>query len=227
MLSDVTIRRDPPESIFLKYLYKARKAVSLRNRRQMNERIKQKLENTSFSLICNNCLGGVFLHDAGRQFTSPTVNLAFDGEEFIRFVENLEHYLYSDFVFKEQNYVQYPVADLDDIEVRFVHYRDNEECVRTWRKRTERIDWTHIFVIATDADGLNTPDLFERFDKLPYRKVLFTAQSLPQYEWAVTVPQFRGRFQVRIMTQMANFKGERYYETCFDIAKWIRENCQK
>lgn len=171
--------------------------------------------------------GGVFLHDAGRQFTSPTVNLAFDGEEFIRFTENLEHYLYSDFVFKTQNYVRYPVADLDDIEVRFVHYKDNEECINSWRKRTERIDWDHLFIIATDADGLNRPELFKRFDSLPYKKILFTAQNLPQYEWAITVPQFEGRFQVRVMTQVANFRGERYYETCFNIPKWIKENCQE
>ena len=52
---------------------------------------------------------------------------------------------------------------------------------------------------------------------------MFTAGIYPEYDWAITVPQFKGRFQVRIMTDFANFRGQRYYETCFDIAKWIKE----
>lgn len=158
------------------------------------------------------------------QFLSPTINLALDGEEFIKLAENLKHYVYGQIKFKEQSYVPYPVADLEDIEIRFVHYKDETDCANIWRRRTDRIDWDHLLIVATDADGLNRPDLLERFDKLPYKKVLFTAKKLPQYDWAITVPQFEGRFQVRVMTQVANFKGERYYETCFDLPKWILES---
>lgn len=164
----------------------------------------------------------MFCHDAGRQFTSPTVNLAFDGEEFICFLEKIHEYLNCSFEFIEQDMVPYPVACLNDIEVRFVHYKSNEECISCWERRKQRIDWEHIYIIATDADGLNRPDLLERFDKLPFKnKILFTSKSLPQYDWAITVKQFINRKQVRIMTQTANFKGQRYYETCFDIAQWI------
>lgn len=42
-----------------------------------------------------------------------------------------------------------------------------------------------------------------------------------QYDWAFCVPQFEGRFQVRIMMGIANLKGQKYYETAFDLANWI------
>ena len=150
------------------------------------------------------------------------MNLAFDGKEFVCFLENIHDYLNASFEFIEQDYVPYPVGHLGDIEVRFVHFKSSEECVSAWERRKQRIDWDHIYIIATDADGLNSPDLLERFDKLPFRnKILFTSLNLPQYDWAITVKQFSNRKQVRVMTQTANFKGQRYYETCFDIAKWI------
>ncbi len=110
---------------------------------------------------------------------------------------------------------------LDDIEVRFVHYKMQEECVEKWRNRTSRMVWDNIYIIATDQDGLGRSDLLERFDKLPFNKVMFTSQMLPQYDWAVTVPKFKGRFQVKLMTAFADSNGRREYEKCFDLAEWI------
>lgn len=56
---------------------------------------------------------------------------------------------------------------------------------------------------------------------------MFTAKKYPQYDWAIQVKQFRKRNTVHIMTDFANFKGQRYYETAFDITKWIKNNYQK
>lgn len=67
--------------------------------------------------------------------------------------------------------------------------------------------------------------MLERFDALPYtNKIMFTARDYPQYPWAIQVSQFKKRNNVRIMTAFANMRGQRYYETCFDIADWIRTN---
>lgn len=225
MLEDNSILRNPPPDFFTRAVNKARIHSSPKGRKEKNEIISRIVKDKNFTIFCNNCLGGVFMHDAGKRFNSPTVNLAFDGEEFIKFLENPDKYLGGQFKFKQCPQVDYPVADLEDIEIRFVHYKSEAECVEAWERRTKRIDWNNLFVIATDNDGMGRKDLLERFDKLPYdNKIMFTAQELP-YKWAVCVPAFRGRKQVRIMTQFADFKGTRYYETCFDIASWIAERC--
>lgn len=36
---------------------------------------RKRLKNTDFSLITNNCVGGIISHDMHLQFRSPTVNL--------------------------------------------------------------------------------------------------------------------------------------------------------
>ena len=224
MLSDRTIKREPIYPLPRRILLRLRKLVAPRFRPKLDQKIVRTLEGVDFSIFSNNCLGGVFYHDAKRQFTSPTINTALDGEDFIRFLERPKHYLDHEMEFFSWPDHPYPIAKIDDIEVRFVHYRTKEEAEEIWHRRAERILWDNLFIVATNHDGLARPDLMERFDKLPYpNKIMFVSAEYPQYPWAITVPQFRGRFQVRVMTSFANFRGQRYYETCFDLAQWIRE----
>lgn len=87
-----------------------------------------------------------------------------------------------------------------------------------------RFLWNHIYVIATGHDGMERPDLMERFDKLPYRnKIMFTFGKW-DYPWAHQVKRAHGI--VRPFTEVASFTGKRFYETAFDIASWIVE-CEK
>lgn len=226
MLSDASIKRDDNPILLRRILLKLREIFSKEKRQLLNKKIHAQLEGVSFSIFCNNCLAGVFYHDAGLEFTTPTVNLAFDGEDFIRFLERPKYYLNHEMKFiSVEGIHNYPIAHIDDIEVRFVHYNTQEEAEQAWKRRTERINWSSLFIIATNHDGMGRDDLMERFDKLPYKnKVMFVSHEYPQYDWAVLVPQFKGRFQVKIMTSFANFMGERYYETCFDIPNWICKN---
>lgn len=227
MLSDTTIRRDGNYSIPRRMVLNFRKRAASRFRPQLNERIRKTLGDIQFTVFSNNCLGGVFYHDAGRQFTSPLINTAMDGEDFIRFLENPHYYLNEEMKFITWPGHNYPIARIDDIEVRFVHYKSNEEAEKKWRERAKRIVWDNIYIIATNHDGLGKPDLMKRFDALPYNKIMYVSKEYPQYDWAICVPQFKGRFQVRIMTNFANFHGERYYETAYNLPEWIRRESVK
>lgn len=227
MLSDTTIKRDKNYNYARRMILYLRKKASKKNRPLLNKEIQKKLTDISFTIFSNNCLGGVFYHDAGKKFTSPLINTAMDGEDFLKFLENPKYYLNCEMKFIEFPGHPYPIAQIDDIEVRFVHYKSKEEAREKWIERSKRIIWDNIFVIATNHDGLGSEDCLERFDKLPYKKIMYVSQVYPKYEWAVCVPQFKGRFQVRIMTNFANFHGERYYETAFNLADWIVRESKK
>lgn len=226
MLSDKTIIRDGVYSFPRRVLLKLRALCGKKGRNSLNAQMREKLAGLEFTIFSNNCLGGVFYHDAGRQFTSPLINTAMDGEDFIRFLERPKYYLEHEMDFITWNGHNYPISRIDDIEIRFVHYKNNEEAKGKFYERAKRIKWENIFVIATNHDGLDRMDLLERFDKLPYKKIMYVSQEYPQYPWAVCVPQFRGRFQVRIMTNYANFSGWRYYETASNLTEWIARGCR-
>ena len=52
-----------------------------------------RLRNRGFSLITNNCCGGVMYHDLGQRFRSPTINLSIPPDEYIVFLEHLREAL--------------------------------------------------------------------------------------------------------------------------------------
>lgn len=226
MLSDKTIRRDSSPSIPRRALLALRKQASGKYRGVLNAEIRECLKEVKpFTIFSNNCLGGVFYNDAGMQFTSPLINTAMDGDDFLKFLSNPRHYLDYEMEFFTWPGRDFPIARIDDIEVNFVHYRTPEECVEKWKKRANRIVWDNIFVIATNHDGMCHDDCMERFDKLPYNnKIMFVSQEYPQYDWAIPISQFMNRFQCRVTTSFADMKGHRYYETAFNIAEWIRHN---
>lgn len=225
MLADATIKRDPPASLARRIILAVRKKVSKKYRVALNSEIRKKIEEAKpFTIFSNNCIGGVFYNDAGLQFTSPLINTAMDGEDFLKFVENPHHYLEHDMQFFSWPGRDFPIARIDDIEVNFVHYKTPEECIQKWKKRAERIEWDNIFIVATNHDGMCHDDCMERFDRLPYKnKIMFVTKEYPQYEWAIPIKQFENRFQCRVTVAFADMKGHRYYETAFDIAEWIRE----
>lgn len=225
MSAEPQIVHDGPYPLPLKILYKIRKLFAPLSRPKRDRKMKETLKDVEFTVFCNNCLGGVFCHDAGQPFRSPTVNLSFDGFDFIRFLERPEYYLSRDIEFYVDENRKFPMGRIEDVKIYFVHYKTPEEARNAWMRRKDRIVWDNIFVISTDHDGMYLPELMERFDKLPYQnKVMFTAKSYPQYPWAVQVRQFKHRRNVRIMSSFANFRGQRYYETCFDLAEWIKKN---
>ena len=229
MLADKTIRRDGNPFLLRRILLAVRKKMSKKYRLLLNQNIREKLRDVKpFTIFSNNCLGGVFYNDAGLQFTSPLINTAMDGDDFLKFLSNPKYYLEHEMEFFSWEGRNFPIARIDDIEVNFVHYKTPEECIEKWKKRAERIVWDNIFIVATNHDGMCNDDCMERFNRLPYKnKIMFVSKDYPQYDWAIPIRQFKNRYQCRVTVSFADMKGHRYYETAFDIASWIRSNSKQ
>jgi len=147
-------------------------------REQIRPRIRafrrRKLKAGDFSIISQNCIGGVFYHEMGLQFLSPTINLFFREPDFMRFVTNLDHYLSLQLRMEWEE--EYPIGYLDDVRIDFMHYDTCEEAKTAWERRKMRICKDRIVVIATDRNGFDE-ECFEQWKKLPYRKILYTARK--------------------------------------------------
>lgn len=133
------------------------------------------------TIISCNCIAGVLYNELGLQFTSPTINLYMNCEDFIKFCENLNHYLSLEITkYKGEIKRDYPLGNLGDLTLYFVHYSNFDEAKKKWEIRKKRMNFEKIYIIATDRDGFND-DLLKRFDNLPYsNKKLFS--HLPHSE---------------------------------------------
>ena len=150
---------------------------------------KAQLKASDFSVISQNCIGGVFYHDMGMQFLSPTVNLFFQEPDFVRFAGNLSHYLNLELQMEWGE--EYPVGRLGDVRVFFMHYDSCTEAAAIWERRKERIRWDRILILATDMEGFDE-SCYEEWKKIPFPKVLFSVRNWP-VEDCVSFPEYADR----------------------------------
>ncbi|WP_294416017.1 DUF1919 domain-containing protein [uncultured Senegalimassilia sp.] len=190
-------------------------------RKGLDKRNRARLTNPNPTVFASNCNGGVMTHDLGLQFRSPTVNLYIRPKEYVRFLGNLQHYLYeARFVAGEG--ADYPVGILDDIRVDFVHYQSFDEAVAKWNSGLDRIDFDNAFYVMTERDGCTHDDLVA-FDELPYRnKVVFVSKPMPDIASAFYDPSFPvtgGEVDV-LSNYVSRLSGRRYLDA-FDYVSFF------
>lgn len=57
-----------------------------------NKRLRRRLKNDNFTILCPNCIGGTMYKKLGKEFFSPTINLWMTQRDFIKFAVNLKEY---------------------------------------------------------------------------------------------------------------------------------------
>ena len=137
----------------------------------------------------------------------------FDARDFIKLCENLEHYLSIDELVECTDPAvignrDYPVAYLGDLKIYLVHYPTVAEAQKKWNERKKRINWDNIVIMDTDRDGM-TDELKDRFEKLPYRKVMFVHQPDKKHASTFYIKGYEDQECVGIVTDHEGWGGER------------------
>ena len=162
-----------------------------------------------FTIISNNCWGGMIYESYGLQKQSPTVGMYFSPEDYLKLVSDLKHYLLDStlsfidpnnakhkVLFKQDNtFGKYPIAVLDDIEIAMLHYHSQEEALEKWNRRIERICWDRLIVKFNDQNGC-TIDQMNHFLQLPLScntKPFLTAKKAwaNKTDGAIYIPQIK------------------------------------
>ena len=157
-------------------------------------------------------------HELGLRFNSPTVNLWFKPEEFIRFLSQLEYYLYDcEIQVDAESSAEcgYPVGRLDDINVYFTHYESFEQAKGKWEERLKRLNMSNLYIVMVERDGCSNLDILS-FDNLKYKhKVIFTAKEYPQIHSAYYIPGSE--------ENACNVKNLCDYQSKFTGKRWLDE----
>lgn len=153
-----------------------RSKVRQQHKRNMRlvKTIRPMFKNSNITIISQNCIGGVFVHDMNLPFQSPTVNLMIPAADFIKFVKNLEHYLNVEPEIWQGE--KYPMGRLEDVELHFVHYDTCLQASEAWERRKKRVNLQNVLVLSTDRDGFDET-VFEQWKTISYPKLLFTARE--------------------------------------------------
>ncbi len=161
---------------------------------------RMRLRNKSMTIFSSNCNGAYMLHDLGCRFNTPTVNLFFLPDHYLKFVKNPSYYLSQTLVEVTNAGVPYPVGQLGDILLFFMHYASFAEAKKKWEERSKRVDLDNVILVMTDKDGCEYRHIQE-FDALPYKdKVIFTHKEYPEFSSAFYIPGFEEKGEVGILS---------------------------
>ena len=158
------------------------------------------LKNKNMTVLSSNCNGAYMLHDLGCQFNSPTVNLLFQPDDFLKFVSSPEKYLSADLKETQIEGISYPVGQLNDVLVFFMHYGSFNEAKEAWERRKKRVNMDNVYIVMTDKDGC-TYEHIKRFEELPYKnKVIFTHKEYKEFPSSCYIPGFESDGEVGVLS---------------------------
>ena len=174
----------------------------------------KKLKYKYFTIIYNNCWGGFVYQYFDMPYSSPFVGLFLFAPDYIKMLKKIDHYLNTklEFIsFENSIYHQhireniktepYPVARLDDIEIHFMHYKDEKEASEKWERRKKRMNRKKLIVKFCDRD-LCTEELIKEFDSLNFeKKVCLTAKNY-QYKSCIKLKNEKNEY---ITNEWENF----------------------
>lgn len=132
-------------------------------RRWYHKKKAKKCKRDKCSIVCNNCTGGIILHDLGMRFDTPTINtLFYSANDFIFFVLNIKAFAESELFRVIDSKYSYPVGEMKVadriVKVGFVHYSTFEEAKQKWKERFSRLDFDNM-IILWEGKGIGEDEL--------------------------------------------------------------------
>lgn len=189
-------------------------------RRVYLDKKRRRLTNKTPSIISDNCNGGMILHDMQCRFNSPTVNLYFLPDDYLRFVSSLDEYLAMELV-EVPSDQPFPVGMLGDVTIYFMHYESFEAAKSKWDERVKRIDRDNLFFMMAEKNGC-TKEQLRQFDALPYpNKVVFTHKPYPDIACAYYIKGFEDQGEVGVLSDHKPGFFKRRYLDDFDYVRFL------
>lgn len=120
-------------------------------------KIKKGVTKKDFTIISNDCCGGVVYHRIGKRFSSPFINLYLEHSDFFLLLSDLNYYLSEEL----KEYIsdeKYPIGILGNnkpIKIHFLHYKSFEEAKDSWSRRKERIIKNKLLIMLNLTNSLD------------------------------------------------------------------------
>lgn len=195
------------------------------------KKLRERNRNHDFTLITNNCIGGIIYHNLGLRFRSPTINLYIKGKEYLVFCENIEYYLSCDLEEEADNNIQFPVGVLRSkdgihmpIHIYFQHYKSFHEAKLKWVERCQRVNWGNIYFLWEFYDEVYDTELIKEFDRLPIKKYCLLHSDIEGIQNKIVFDCYKNaNGKSGMIFKNDGLSGKRYLDR-FDYVSFLNED---
>lgn len=166
------------------------------------------LKDKSFTIISNNCWGGICYEYFGLVKNSPTVGCFFFADDYLRFVKDLKMYmskgiefisidesLHRDWLLEKK--ITCPIGKIGDVEIIFQHYKNSSIAKEKWERRVKRINWNNLIFKFSQMNECSPLHLvsFEKMS-LPGKKLMFVNNPNHNFNCGVYYPGFENDAEI-------------------------------
>lgn len=190
-------------------------------------RIRKNNKNKNFTLITNNCIGGVIYHNLGMEFTSPTINLFIRTDEYVNFCRNLSVYTHCEMIEDTESDMAYPVGILipengeyPPVHVHFQHYPDFKTAKEKWITRCQRIHYENIYFLMEYYGSIYDSKYAVEFDNLPLKTMVLLHNPMNQIKDAFVLHCYKDDKPLARVIEKRGISGKRYLDE-FDYVKFL------
>lgn len=145
-----------------------------------------------FTLISNNCWGGITYQKFGMKYESPTIGLVIPPDDYNKFINNLNLYLSCDveklnikdarhqelFNLLDAKHGDLVYGKIKDIEICFLHYKTFDIAKDKWDRRIKRMSKDHIIFKNNDNNLMTEEDyrIWNEFAKT-HKSIFFSCNK--------------------------------------------------
>lgn len=207
-----------------------------KQRASICENYRRRNQNYDFTLISQNCIGGVIYNDLGIPFYSPTINLFIEDENFVKLAENPEYYfsieaqpLMDKFIDPINPSICYPKILIEDIEICCLHYHNCQEAIAAWERRRKRVNLNNMYVLGNSWNLHGNIKLIERLSNVDYPTKIFVLPDEAINDKCIVLQDDfwhldeRGIVRPNI-TDLIPGDSFKYFEKMFDFVGWLNQS---
>ena len=189
--------------------------------------MRQRVTTRDFTIVSNDCWGGMAYEELGRRYDTPFVGLFLMPEDYARLLPRLRFFCESQVEFtphsrheqinawRESIGKQYPIGVLGgDIEIQFLHYASVEEAKEKWTRRAARIHWNRLWLKTCWHDDPRMEEWLREFEKLPFpHKLSLVPRRIHGLKHSVVLRHYTTDGSAQYWSAHRNF----------DVAAWLNE----
>ncbi len=179
-----------------------------------------------FTIISNNCVGGVIHHHFGARLDTPTVNLFFKPMSgYVYFVSHLKECLDCD-IEDVTGDSPYPIGSIKGkVFIHFLHYHTFSEAVNAWNRRKMRMHWDNLFVIMTEryADMCTDEDIKKLIKEpleYPAKRMVFVNEKEKEGPFSTYIDYHNSPALGDMTTRIGMWTDKRVFDQ-FDWVKFL------
>lgn len=161
------------------------------------------------SLLCNNCTGGMILHELGFRFDTPTINTWIPDEDFLKFVSDFSFYKKQELCI-ETSERPYVIGKVQDVHIHFMHETDPQKVSSEWNRRFARLNEDQVYCLFIAGENTSR-EIVEKIVKLPLKNICVLTEKL--------YTEVQGNIVQMTPKRVGKSGGALDYKGCFSLHK--------